>query len=187
MIPFLIHSVQQDTKLIEGDFFGVLGVLLLLSLLSFHDGIGLLRIIGEVSVIQSIDNPYSFANACEVDKDKIPLDSHAWVNAWSSKPFCMRGFLESQRKQRKEKKLLTQHSENERYFKTHNDAVQMRVLQGLSLAINEEESETINTCRLINALPSLKVKPASWMIQTHKDVRLCAKILYNAKRLALML
>lgn len=90
LMALLAYHVKHKVKLDEGDFFGILGILLLLSLFNFHDAWGILKLLH-----WNRDHDFNHGIMKPPSKDDTSRNNLHWQYAWSTRSICARRFVKA--------------------------------------------------------------------------------------------
>lgn len=162
LMGLMASYVYKRVKLEEGDFFGLLGILLFFALVNFHDGYGIFHLIThdsdfDMATVQIIDPP---------EQDISSREEYHWQYAWSTRVSCAKKYVRD---------LVYQHDFDRKHVRRQavveigndNDVIGPRT--------HAEAAATLGIARQCNKfhdkLEAAKIR--EWMRQLQNEFKCC--------------
>lgn len=154
----IVYHIKYRVKLDEGDFFGMLGILLFLMLVNVHDSWGILKL--------RRWRDYDLSNKPRIEPPPIDIASRNdlhWQYAWSTRTICARRFVRDIRY---------------KYEYSRKHVVRQIVLQapqhtgpGLSRNLVLKDTD-VNDCNAYHDIKS-RAKVRDWMMDIQNEFKCC--------------
>ncbi|CAL8140757.1 unnamed protein product [Orchesella dallaii] len=170
-MSLLAYQVYKRVNLNEGDFFGLLGLLLLFSLINLHDGYGMLRL------YRFTEKDYNKTTERTLDpprRNKLSRNDLHWQYAWSTRPSCAKKYVRD---------MIYQHEQDMRHFKKQilvapETIMAQRALQNVKTAMRGMAK--LNCKEWHDEVASAKTR--FWMRDLQEEFKCCGPYGYKLWR-----